>query len=287
MADDAVAGPAPLAIVMISLNEAHNMRPVLENIRGLASEIFVVDSFSSDRTVEIAREYGAHVVQNAFTGFGDQWNFALRELPITAPWTMKLDPDERFTPQLAAHLRAALAADDYDGFTVERRLWFMGSPLPVRDRPMRLWRTGRCRFSDVLVNEHALVDGRIGHLAGHLEHHDSPDLHHWFNKQNRYSTAEAQTAYEGRQLSAEPRLFGSPLQRRMWFKRVYFWMPFRHVAMFFYCFFWLGAWRAGRAGLVWSRCRVLVFRMREDKIAEMRKLGRSYDGRYSADGTEG
>ena len=97
-------GVAPVAVVMISLNEAHNMEAVLENLKGWAQEVFLVDSYSQDETVDIALRYGVHVVQRSFRGFGDQWNFALRELPITAPWTMKLDPDERLSDELKANI---------------------------------------------------------------------------------------------------------------------------------------------------------------------------------------
>ncbi len=254
---------------MISLNEAHNMRAILENITPLAQEIFLVDSFSSDNTVSIAEEFGVHVVRRKFSGFGDQWNFAMQELPITAPWTMKLDPDERIGSELATAIRAALLAPNCDGYTLDRRLWFMGTAMPVKQRILRLWRTGSCHFSDVLVNEHPIVEGDIGHLTGILEHHDSPDLHHWFDKQNRYTTAEAQTAHEGRDLAAAPRFFGTRLERRMWLKSVFRRVPGRHILMFFYCYVWMGAYKSGQAGLIWAKLRVTYFKMIEFKIVEM------------------
>ena len=179
-----IAGRAPVAIVLISLNEAHNLRQVLQNISGWAQEVFLVDSCSQDLTVDIALEFGVHVVQRRFQGFGDQWNFALK-LPITAPWTMKLDPDERLTDELKASIDTIIAADCADGIILERRLWFMGCVLPVKQPILRLWKTGNCRFTDVAVNEHPLVDGTIVKAQGYMEHHDSPDLDHWLVKQNR------------------------------------------------------------------------------------------------------
>ncbi|MDH3742694.1 MAG: glycosyltransferase family 2 protein, partial [Hyphomicrobiales bacterium] len=174
---------------MISLNEAHNMADVLDNVAGWAQEVFLVDSFSADNTVDIALSRGVHVVQRKFGGFGDQWNYALDELPITAPWTMKLDPDERITPALKNAIEAAISQDKHDALYVQRRLWFLGEPLYVRQTLLRLWRTGSCRFSDVTVNEHPIVEGREVVLTGDLEHHDSPDLEHWTDKQDRYTMA--------------------------------------------------------------------------------------------------
>ena len=193
------AGTAPVAVVMISLNEVHNMEAVLRNLKGWAQEVFMVDSYSTDSTVDIALRHGVHVVQRAFNGFGDQWNFALRELPIVAPWTMKLDPDERISEPLKAEIVTATTANNVDGFTCPIRLLFMGRALPVRLRLTRLWRTGSARFSDVEANEHAHIDGRVRSLQSDIEHQDSPDLDHWLDKQNKYTTAEAVASFQGRQ----------------------------------------------------------------------------------------
>lgn len=267
-------GSAPVAVVMITLNEGHNMEAVLANLQGWAQEVFVVDSYSRDATVDIALRHGVHVVQRGFRGFGDQWNFALSQLPITAPWTMKLDPDERLTAGLKAHLQAAMLQGAAIGLTFDRRLWFMATPLPVKQELLRAWQTGRCRFSDVTVNEHPLVDGGTARVNGDLEHHDSPDLHHWLEKQNAYTTAEAIAAHEGRALSVEPRLFGTKLQRRMWIKQNYRRFPGRYLVLFLYHYFVLGAWRAGWVGYAWSRLRSDVYRLWEYKLREIRITGR-------------
>ena len=220
-------GTTPVAVVMISLNEGHNMQSVLENLAGWAQEVFLVDSFSTDDTVEIAQRHGVQVVQRRFQGFGDQWNFALRELPITAPWTMKLDPDERLTDALKLGISNGIAFGEADGFSLLRRLWFMQRPLPIRQEIVRVWRTGRCTFSDVLVNEHPIVEGALSLVHGDLEHHDSPDLEHWYDKQNRYTTSEALSALRGSTLAAAPKLFGRTLERRMWVKKNFRHIPFR------------------------------------------------------------
>jgi len=267
-------GVAPVAVVMISLNEAHNMEAVLANLEGWAQEVFLVDSHSADDTVDIALRHGVHVVQRRFRGFGDQWNFALRELPITAPWTMKLDPDERLSDELKRNLADAMRRGEVDGFTLQRRLWFMGRPLPVRQEILRVWKTGRCRFSDVLVNEHPLLDGRSIPVVGELEHHDSPDLEHWLHKQNKYTTAEALAAVRGDALSAQPRLLGSALQRRMWLKRHFYRLPGRYIALFLFHWLFQGAWSAGWVGYAWARLRADVMRLVEYKIREIRLTGR-------------
>lgn len=267
-------GVAPVAVVMISLNEGHNMEAVLQNLAGWAQEVFLVDSCSKDDTVDIALRHGVHVVQRRFRGFGDQWNFALRELPVTAPWTMKLDPDERLSDELKLSLLAAMNAGLCDGMTLDRRLWFMGRPLPVRQTILRVWRTGRCRFTDIAVNEHPLVEGRILKVSGEMPHHDSPDLDHWLEKQNRYTTAEAVIAHQGLAFAERPALFGSVLQRRIWLKTNFHRFPGRYSALLLYYVVVEGAWRAGWVGFAWARLRADVMRFIDYKRREMEITGR-------------
>ena len=264
----------PVAVIMIALNEGHNIAALVDNLKGWAQEVFLVDSYSQDDTVDLALSSGVHVIQRGFKDFGDQWNFALRELPVIAPWTMKLDPDERLTDELKASIGQAIAQGRCDGISLDRQLWFMGQPLPIRQSLVRAWRTGRCRFTDIAVNEHPIVEGSILHVAGELGHHDSPDLDHWLEKQNRYTTAEAIIAYQGSALADDPRLFGSSLQRTMWLKRNFDRVPGRYTLLFLYYWLIKGTWRAGWVGYAWARLRADVMRLIEYKRREMALVGR-------------
>ncbi|MDW8002915.1 MAG: glycosyltransferase family 2 protein [Deltaproteobacteria bacterium] len=269
---------------MISLNEGHNMRDVLENLKGWAQEVFLVDSYSQDDTVDIALSYGVYVVQRRFTNFGDQWNFALKTLPIKAAWTMKMDPDERLSDELKSKILEAFKRDDIAGISVKLRLWFMNRPLPVYQTLVRVWRTGRCRFSDVAVNEHPIVEGKVIHVDGYLEHHDSPDLEHWIEKQNRYTTLEAIMAFKNEPLADTPKFFGTPLQRRMWFKKNFRKIPFRFSLFFLYNYLIRGACRAGWVGLAWARLRSDVMRFIEYKLREIEITGRFPTKKYFGPG---
>lgn len=274
------SGSVPVAIVMISLNEGHNIRSALQSVAGWAQEVFLVDSFSADDTVTIALEYGVCIVQRPFAGFGDQWNFAISSLPITAPWTMKLDPDERLTEAIKLEIEGALRKDAFDGFFLKLRLFFMGRPLPVRLNLLRLWRSGSAKMTEVSVNEHLVVNGTVGQLNADIEHHDSPDLDHWLEKQNRYTTAEAVIAYNRSALADTPRLLGTPLQRRMWLKKNFYRMPGRYLALFLYHLLFQGVWRAGWVGITWCHLRVMVMRLVEYKRREMQLTGRMPVKRY-------
>ena len=263
-------GSVPIAVVMISLNEGHNLKDVCENLAGWAQEVFLVDSYSKDDTIDIALDYGINTVQRRFRGFGDQWNFALNELPIKSPWVMKLDPDERLTEELKNNISQMINNNQYDAFCIKRRLWFMGKQMPVYQKLIRIWRNGSCRFSNVVVNEHPIIEGIVKYVTGNLEHHDSPNLDHWLEKQNRYTTSEAIIAYQNKPLSDKEILFGTSIQRRMWLKKNYYKFPFRYFLLFLYHFLYQGAYRAGREGYIWSRLRTDVMRLVDYKYTEMK-----------------
>ena len=244
---------------------------MIENLRDWAQEIFIIDSCSTDRTVDIALRQGVNIVQRQFTNFGDQWNFALDRLPINTPWTMKLDADERLSPGLKEEIRILLEGDPkYSGYSMDRRLWFMGRPLHVLQPVLRLWRTGMCHFSDVIVNEQPIINGPVGNLKEILEHYDSQDLHNWYDKQNRFSTMEAIMRVKGDSFSTPPRLFGTVLERRMFFKKIFFHIPFRYQLQLLHELIGRGAWRDGRLGLNWAILRIWVRRTIEMKVKEMK-----------------
>ena len=200
---------------------------------------------------------------------------------------MKLDPDERVPVRLLQEITKAIySKSEYAGYWVPLRLWFLGKPLHVYSKGLRLWQTGKCSFSNVVVNERSWIDGKVGHLKESLEHHDRPDLQQWLNKQNLYSTMEAMMKIRDDKLAAKPRIFGSYLERRMFLKNYFDRLPFRYLLLWLYYLLYEGVWRDGTGGFAWAHLRVAVLRMKELKVLEMKKTGRipeiprSFHGEY-------
>lgn len=269
------AGSVPVAVVMISYNEAHNIPGVLDNLSGWASEVFLLDSFSTDATVDLALDRGVQVAQRRFDGFGNQWNYAITHLPIRSGWVMKLDPDERLTDRLKEEIGAAIrSAAGVEGITLRRTLWFMGKKLPIAQILLRVWRNGACRFTDDPVNERPVVRGALKSVEGDLEHHDSPNLHHWVSKQNRYSTVEALHALNGQDTARFGDIWRGADGRRAWARKYVLHTPAGGPAAFLHAYVFKGAWRAGTIGFAWSLLRGWVYLMRWLKIREMQMGGR-------------
>ncbi len=268
-----VKGKAPVAVVMISLNEGHNIEDVCKNLQGWAQELFLVDSYSQDNTIDLALKYGVKVVQRGFTNFGDQWNFALNSMPISAEWTMKLDPDERISDELKLDIIRATQEESVDGIEFYRQWWLMKTKFPIKDKVLRVWKTGKCKFTNTAINEHPQVKGSIKLVKGILDHYDSPDLEHWLEKQNRYTTLEAINLYLDKPLADKPSLLGSSFQRRMWVKKNFYNIPLRYLLLFFYYWAWKGLWKSGWSGYASARLWSDVMRFREYKYKEMKHTG--------------
>ena len=264
-----------LTIVIITLNEAHNLGRFFDSLQEWVSNVVVLDSYSSDNTIDICISRGAKVFQRKFDNFGSQWNVALTGTNIKTPWVMKMDPDEVMTNEVKININRAIKEAKFDAFNISCRLYFMGRPLPKISKVLRIWRNGECKFSDSLVNEYPIVEGLIGDIEGLYEHHDSPNLNHWLNKQNKYTASEAEVLVNQLSLAIKPNIFGNADQRRMFYKKHFYSIPFRYSILFLYHYFVLGAYKVGKVGLVWSRLRTLVYYLIELKAFELKQQNKT------------
>ena len=209
-----------LSIILITKNEAANIRACLESVQW-ADEVIVVDSGSTDDTVAICRDLGAQVHAHDWPGFGVQKNRALGY--ASKDWVLSLDADERVTPELRADIeRAMQAAHAADAYLVPRLSNYCGRFMRhsgwYPDLLPRLFRRGKARFSDDLVHERLIVEGATGELQGLLLHYAFDDLEEVLHKINQYSSAGARMMQQrGRRAT----LTGAVL-RGMWsFARTY------------------------------------------------------------------
>ena len=149
-----------LAVVVLTLNEARHLPRCLASLRGVADSVTVVDSFSTDETVRIAGEHGARVVQRAFAGYADQFNWALTRLDADTGWVLRVDADEYLSPALAAEIRERLPALDagINGVAFRRLVIFQGRTIRFggvsRAPVLRLFRYGRARSESRWMDEH-------------------------------------------------------------------------------------------------------------------------------------
>ncbi|HXF99487.1 MAG TPA: glycosyltransferase family 2 protein [Bacteroidota bacterium] len=194
-----------LSVITLAYNEEHNIAECLASVRW-ADEIIVVDSGSTDRTVELARQFTDKVLTVEWKGYGATKNLALQH--AKGEWILWLDADERVPDELAREMREAIRSNDgtIAGYSMPRRAYFLGRWIKhcgwYPGRVTRLFRKSKARFTESNVHEQVVVDGAIAELKHDLLHYTDPNLHHYFQKFNRYTTlAAADLQAAGRRFS--------------------------------------------------------------------------------------
>jgi glycosyltransferase involved in cell wall biosynthesis len=187
--------PNTLSAVLITLNEAANLPRTLASVKGLG-EIVVLDSGSTDSTLNIARSFGANVITEPWSSFGAQKNSAIAR--ATGDWVLSLDADEEVGPALASEIRALLEGEPaFNAYRIPRLNHFLGRPLRHGgywpDPKLRLFRRGAAHFAERPVHETMEANGSVGDLESHLIHHCYPTLDDYIEHMNRYSTLGAET----------------------------------------------------------------------------------------------
>lgn len=270
-----------VSVLILTLNEEINLADCLASC-AWSDDIVVFDSLSSDRTVDIARERGARVVQRPFDNYAAQRNAALGTVTYKHPWVLMVDADERVPADLAAEIAAAVAraGDEVALFRMRRKDYFLGKWLRRSSGyPSwfgRLARVGRVRVERE-VNEEYIADGRIGHLQAHLHHYPfNRGIAYWIERHNRYSTMEAaaKMSLERGRIALGGLVNGDPIDRRRTLKQLLYLVPFRPQIVFFYLYIVRLGILDGRAGFYFSRMRATYELLIDLKVIENRRRQR-------------
>jgi len=272
---------APVSVLVPTLDEELNLPECLASLKW-ADEVFVVDSFSADRTLEIARDHGAQVVQHAFESYSRQKNWALDSLPFRNEWVLIVDADERVPAELQAEIESVVSNSAQDGYYVNRRFIFLGRWIRhagwYPSWNLRLFRHRLGRYDDREVHEHVVLDGSVGYLRNDLLHLDRRGLDAFVARHNRYSTLEAAARLKA--LRDDPdrarlpvSFLASPVQRKRFLReRVWPRMPAKPLALFVYMYVLRAGFLDGGAGLALCVFHAFQEFMVGLKLAELRRL---------------
>ena len=193
-------GVAPrnsLAVIILTKNEEMHLDRAIASLESLTADIFVVDSGSTDRTLEIAAKHGATVLMNRWVNYATQFNWALDRISPKYSWVMRLDADEVVNRSLVEEIRHALDRDapGVSAYSCGRRIAFLGQPIrwggvfPIS--VVRLFRSSRGRCEDRWMDEHIVVDGPVHSLRGEILDWNLKPLTWWIDKHNHYASREA------------------------------------------------------------------------------------------------
>ena len=276
----------PVSVIVAARNEEKNLPRCLASLRDVG-EVYVVDSGSTDATPEIARSFGAKVVQFRYQGgWPKKRQWAMDRLPLAFDWIFLVDADEALTPELAKEIRQATQNPNINGYYISLRMYFLGRLLRHGGAgfwKLSLFRRGKgafeCRLkdqdlsmADMEIHEHVVVGGQTAQLKNPLEHHNVESLSRYIQKHDEYSNWEAKVWVEGQangQLSAS--LFGTQAQRRRWLKTKFLGLPGSPLWLFLFKWVFGLGFLDGVPGLIYCGFQaVQVFHVKA-KIFELRR----------------
>ena len=188
---------APVSVIILTYNEELNIRFCLESVTELTDDIFIVDSYSTDKTLEIAQNFTDKIYQNAWVDWAHQRNWSLDNLPLSHDWVFFLDADERLTSELCQEIQATLSKSNehFDGYYIKRNFYFLGKWLRhsgyQKDYILRFIRKDKARSIGSGAREYVIVEGELSKLTHPMIHEDHKDLGFWIEKHNKLAFLEA------------------------------------------------------------------------------------------------
>ncbi|MEP7324066.1 MAG: glycosyltransferase family 2 protein [Saprospiraceae bacterium] len=256
-----------LTVIILTLNEELHISRVIQSVNPIAGKIIVVDSYSSDRTIEIARKLGAEVMQNPFINQAKQFQWALDNANIETSWIMRMDADEYLTMPLIKEIseRLPLLENDISGIVLKRRVHFLGkwikhgTSYPIH--LLRIWRTHHAVVEQRWMDEHInLIKGMSIVFKHDFVDDNLNTLSWWINKHNDYATREAIEILNMKSKFMEINSTGdgTGIARQAYIKRlyknsVYLKLPLflRAFLYFIYRYIIRGGFWDGKKGLMW------------------------------------
>lgn len=261
------------SVLILTFNEEINIARCIESLNW-CSDIVILDSYSADMTIQIARNYpNVRVVKRAFDGYSSQRNFGLKEIDYKNDWLLMVDADEVVESYLATEIEA-LPADNVSIYRMRRKDMFYGKWLK-RSSGYPTWFGRLLKINDVAIereiNEEYVTEGNIAHLKNHLIHYPfSKGIDWWFERHNRYSSMEATLVVEqtGKEFSLGGIFSFDPVIRRKNMKACLYSLPFRPIIIFVYLYIIKLGFLDGKSGLKFSAMRACYEFMIELKVEE-------------------
>jgi glycosyltransferase involved in cell wall biosynthesis len=284
----------PVSVLIPAKNEEQNLPACLESV-ARADEVFIVDSQSSDRSGEIAQQYGAKIVQFYFNGgWPKKKNWSLENLSFRNDWVLIVDCDERITPQLWDEIALAIKDPSYTGYYLNRKVFFLGKWIryggKYPDWNLRLFKHQVGRYENLKtedipntgdneVHEHVILsEGKAGYLKNDMLHIDFRDIYHWLERHNRYSNWEARVYYNTLNAMDDSgtigaNLFGDAVQRKRFLKKIWVRLPFKPLLRFILFYFIRLGFLDGQAGYTYGRLLSQYEYQIGVKLYELQKFG--------------
>jgi len=276
-----------LSVIILTYNEEKNIEKCLKSLYEWVEEIFIIDSYSTDKTLEISKRYTNKIYQHPFKNHAEQFNWALDNLALKGRWIMRLDADESVTPELKDELIGKLSnlSCIINGLYVKRRVYFMGKWIKHGDLyprwPLRIFRKDKAKIEERWMDEHIkLIEGKVFYLKNDIIDDNRNNISWWINKHNNYATRETidilNLKYNFmKRNNIKPKLLGKQEQKKRWLKeKIYTNTPLfiRPFLYFIYRYLFRFGFLDGKEGVIFHFLQGFWYRFLVDvKLYEIQK----------------
>jgi len=279
----------PISVIIMTYNEERNLRACLESIDNYIDDIIVVDSYSIDKTENIAREYTNKFYQNKFINQAKQFIWTIANTEIKNEWIIRLDADERWTKEGFEELKKLISDDTVDGIYVKMKIYFMGRFIKhgafYPNYFLRVYKKSKGAMEDRWMDEHIKVKGKVVYsnidvIESNYDRQENIAL--WTDKHNGYSTREAVefliAKHNLHKIDSVANLFGNKTERKRWLKEnLYFRVPLflRPLMYFIYRYIFKFGFLDGKEGFIFHTLHAFWYRFLVDtKVYQIEKLAK-------------
>ena len=275
-----------ITVIILTYNEEIHIERAIKNVKKISDQIFIVDSYSNDKTIAIAKTNGAKIYKNKFINYSKQFKWALKNLPIKSKWVMRLDADEYLEDNLLKEIKRKLPhlSNDITGINLKRKHIFMGKWIKYGGRYpvtlLRLWRNNCADIEDRWMDEHMfLKKGRSVTFKYNFADHDLKNLNFWINKHNKYATREAidilikKFKISAKKTNLNTKNSTLEVSYKRFIKEVIFnktYFGFKSLLYFLYRYFFLLGFMDGKRGFIYHILQGFWYRfLVEAKVLEI------------------
>lgn len=267
------------SVIILTYNSEATIEKTIKSAMEVSRDIHIVDSFSSDQTLNLARQCGVNIVQHEYENYSAQRNWAIVNLNLIGDWQLHLDADERLTGNLIAEIKTISPNESINGYMIARLVHFLGRPIlhggmyPIWH--LRLFRSGYGRCEQRLYDQHFYVQGETCKLKNPFIDDHRNSLAEWIVRHNRWSDAEVEEiSGPDEHKDIESRFFGNPIENKRAYKNFYYQFPLflRAFLIFIYRYFIRLGFLDGKEGLIYFTLQTFWFRFLVDaKLYERSK----------------
>ena len=286
-----------ITAIILTYNEKRNLPECINSIKDFVNEIVVVDSYSNDETIEIAKSYGCKTYQNKFINQAKQFIWATNNVDMINEWILRIDADERWTKEGFDELRKIIEQDSADGVYVKMKIFFMGRWIKhggfYPNYFLRVYKKSKGKMEDRWMDEHISVDGKtvISNIDVIESNYDSQkNISLWTDKHNSYSTREAIefliAKHKLKEMDSVANIFGNKTEKKRWLKEnLYFRstiVPVRPFLYYIHRYIFKLGFLDGKEGFIFHYLHAFWYRFLVDvKVYQIEKLAKKENKSYS------